>query len=182
MIGAAVRLMIHKRPLHARPRSAARQETFFPAWHTMRTRAPSHALIEGDVSWTPARSSSAIVALMRALTQAGCTTACTRGIRAVSFATSAPWSPASSGRTRSTGSSRPPTRSSCSSGPGWLTAADANGKRRIDDPRDAVRKEVASALKSGTRVIPVLVGDARLPAEEDLRTTFDRWSGTTRSN
>jgi hypothetical protein len=53
-------------------------------------------------------------------------------------------------------------------GPGWLSAVDANGKRRIDDARDGVRREVAGALRSGTRVIPVLVGGARLPAEEDL--------------
>src|SRR5580765_2394468 len=49
-------------------------------------------------------------------------------------------------------------------GPGWLNAADANGKRRIDDVGDELRREVASALKSGIRVFPVIVGGARIPA------------------
>jgi len=53
-------------------------------------------------------------------------------------------------------------------GPQWLDVTDANGKRRIDDPRDTVRKEVSIALKSGMRVFPVLVGGARMPAEDDL--------------
>jgi hypothetical protein len=53
-------------------------------------------------------------------------------------------------------------------GPRWLSIADANGKRRLDDPRDTVRKEVATALANGMRVFPVLVGGAKMPAEEDL--------------
>lgn len=53
-------------------------------------------------------------------------------------------------------------------GPHWLDVTDANGKRRIDDPRDTVRKEVSTALKSGMRVFPVLVGGAKMPAEESL--------------
>src|SRR5215471_18893409 len=53
-------------------------------------------------------------------------------------------------------------------GPRWLSIADTNGKRRLDDPRDTVRKEVATALGNGMRVFPVLVGGAKMPAEEDL--------------
>jgi hypothetical protein len=53
-------------------------------------------------------------------------------------------------------------------GPHWLDAADASGKRRIDDPHDTVRKEVSVALKSGMRVFPVLVGGAAMPGEHDL--------------
>jgi hypothetical protein len=53
-------------------------------------------------------------------------------------------------------------------GPRWLSIADANGKRRLDDARDTVRKEVATALANGMRVFPVLVGGAKMPAEEDL--------------
>jgi hypothetical protein len=53
-------------------------------------------------------------------------------------------------------------------GRNWLTVADAAGKRRIDDPRDTCRKEVATALAHGMRVFPVLVGGAKMPAEEDL--------------
>lgn len=53
-------------------------------------------------------------------------------------------------------------------GPRWLAVADANGKRRLDDPRDTVRQEVVTALANGMRVFPVLVGGAKMPAEEDL--------------
>ena len=53
-------------------------------------------------------------------------------------------------------------------GPRWLSIADANGRRRLDDPRDTVRKEVATALGNGMRVFPVLVGGAKMPAEEEL--------------
>lgn len=51
----------------------------------------------------------------------------------------------------------------------WLTIADATGRRRIDDPHDYNRLEVAAALKrSDVRVIPVLVEGAQMPATEDL--------------
>ncbi len=42
-------------------------------------------------------------------------------------------------------------------GPRWLTLTDAAGRRRIDDPRDRIRREVADALSHGLRVIPVQV-------------------------
>src|SRR5262249_39448028 len=38
----------------------------------------------------------------------------------------------------------------------------------IDDPRDWIRREIAEALSGGLRVVPVLTGDAALPAEADL--------------
>jgi hypothetical protein len=53
-------------------------------------------------------------------------------------------------------------------GPGWLTAADAAGRRAIDDPRDWIRRELAEAFAAGVRVIPVLVDDAKPPAPEEL--------------
>jgi len=53
-------------------------------------------------------------------------------------------------------------------GPRWLIVADSAGHRRIDDPTDWVRREIAEALSHGLRVIPVLTGDAALPAETDL--------------
>ncbi|MFC0533328.1 toll/interleukin-1 receptor domain-containing protein [Phytohabitans kaempferiae] len=43
-------------------------------------------------------------------------------------------------------------------GPSWL-ARDEQGRRRIDDPDDFVRREIGWALKIGLRVVPVLVGD-----------------------
>src|SRR5436190_11201690 len=39
-------------------------------------------------------------------------------------------------------------------GPAWLDAADEDGGRRLDDPRDFVRVEVAAALRASVRVIP----------------------------
>src|SRR5262249_19514451 len=53
----------------------------------------------------------------------------------------------------------------------WVTLADKDGRRRIDDPDDLVRFEVQAALERGVRVIPVLVDAAeplrrqQLPAE-----------------
>lgn len=53
-------------------------------------------------------------------------------------------------------------------GPEWLTIADENGRRRLDDPDDMLRAEVASALASACRVFPVLVGEADTPARSRL--------------
>jgi hypothetical protein len=50
----------------------------------------------------------------------------------------------------------------------WLTATDKQGRRRLDDPGDFVRHEIATALKSGVRVVPVLVDGAAVPAATDL--------------
>jgi hypothetical protein len=53
-------------------------------------------------------------------------------------------------------------------GPRWLTLTDAAGRRRIDDPRDWIRREIIEAFNQGLRVIPVLADNVRLPAEADL--------------
>jgi hypothetical protein len=53
-------------------------------------------------------------------------------------------------------------------GPEWLECTDAAGNRRLDDPHDFVRLELASALARGIRVIPVLVRGAVMPAAEQL--------------
>jgi formylglycine-generating enzyme required for sulfatase activity len=53
-------------------------------------------------------------------------------------------------------------------GPRWLTAAGRNGERRLDDPADLTRLEAATALRRGLRVVPVLVGGAAMPAENEL--------------
>jgi hypothetical protein len=53
-------------------------------------------------------------------------------------------------------------------GRGWLDAKNADGERRLDNPEDFVRLEVALALAGEAVVIPVLVGGAVMPAEEDL--------------
>jgi hypothetical protein len=49
----------------------------------------------------------------------------------------------------------------------WLAAADEDG-RRLDDPGDFVRLEIEAALTRGVRVIPVLVGGARMPRPAQL--------------
>ena len=53
-------------------------------------------------------------------------------------------------------------------GKAWLSAADREGKRRLDDAYDFVRLETASALKRDIPVIPVLVQQAAMPRAEDL--------------
>jgi hypothetical protein len=53
-------------------------------------------------------------------------------------------------------------------GPGWLAAADEQGRRRLDDPDDLVRLEVEAALTRGVRVIPVLTEGAVMPSQHDL--------------
>jgi hypothetical protein len=53
-------------------------------------------------------------------------------------------------------------------GKAWLTAADAHGKRRLDDPNDFVRLETASALKRDIPVIPVLVQQTEMLREDQL--------------
>lgn len=52
-------------------------------------------------------------------------------------------------------------------GPRWAGEGPV-GQRRIDQPGDFVRLEVAMALESGARVLPVLLPDTRMPAEADL--------------
>jgi len=53
-------------------------------------------------------------------------------------------------------------------GKGWLSANDGTS-RRLDDPEDYVRLEIATALKRPeVRVIPILVDDADMPGPKDL--------------
>lgn len=49
----------------------------------------------------------------------------------------------------------------------WLTAHNEQG-RRLDQPDDFVRYELAAALKQGKRLIPVLVGGATMPDAKEL--------------
>ena len=63
-------------------------------------------------------------------------------------------------------------------GPGWLTASTPEGRPRLLEPDDFVRLEVARALQREVRVVPVLVGGARLPTAaalpEDLQGLVER--------
>lgn len=53
-------------------------------------------------------------------------------------------------------------------GPRWLTPSDS-GKRRLDDPNDFIRMEIATALaRPKVTVIPVLVGKANMPNADEL--------------
>ncbi|HEV2239196.1 MAG TPA: hypothetical protein VGR57_21250, partial [Ktedonobacterales bacterium] len=53
-------------------------------------------------------------------------------------------------------------------GRGWLDARDEQGNRRLDQPNDPVREEVALALSSDALVIPVLLDDMPMPVATAL--------------
>ena len=50
----------------------------------------------------------------------------------------------------------------------WLTLTDDAGRRRLDNPEDFVRLEIAAALARSIRVIPALVQGAYVPRSPDL--------------
>ena len=51
----------------------------------------------------------------------------------------------------------------------WASITDADGHRRLDDPDDLVRREIARALeRPDVQVIPVLVDGAQMPAKDEL--------------
>lgn len=49
----------------------------------------------------------------------------------------------------------------------WLTA-ERHGRRRLDDPGDYVRQEIAAALGRDTLVVPVLIEDTPMPGRDEL--------------
>jgi hypothetical protein len=53
-------------------------------------------------------------------------------------------------------------------GPLWLEAKDDSGRRRLDNPTDYVRVEIAAALARNIPVAPVLVDGARIPKADEL--------------
>jgi hypothetical protein len=53
-------------------------------------------------------------------------------------------------------------------GKNWITATDAAGQRRLENPDDYVRVEIATALKRNIRVIPLLVQEASMPSTDEL--------------
>jgi hypothetical protein len=60
-------------------------------------------------------------------------------------------------------------------GPDWLMAG-SDGRRRIDRADDWIRRELALAFSAGTTVLPVLVEDAVMPAEDQLPAELARLS------
>ena len=53
-------------------------------------------------------------------------------------------------------------------GRSWVSSTDRDGQRRLDDPDDFVRLEVATALARDVRVVPIVVQGARMPGADDL--------------
>jgi ribosomal protein L7/L12 len=53
-------------------------------------------------------------------------------------------------------------------GPRWLEIRDEDGSRRVDNPTDFVRIEIATALQRDIPVIPILLDGARLPKTDQL--------------
>lgn len=50
----------------------------------------------------------------------------------------------------------------------WLAVTDEAGARRLDNPDDWIRQEIATALRRNIRVVPVLIDGATLPAANAL--------------
>jgi len=50
----------------------------------------------------------------------------------------------------------------------WTSIADATGRRRLENPEDFIRLEIARALQKNRRVIPALVQGAAMPGPQDL--------------
>lgn len=53
-------------------------------------------------------------------------------------------------------------------GKNWLSATNAAGQRRLDDPEDFVRLEIAGALERNIKVIPVMLDNTPMPQEHEL--------------
>jgi hypothetical protein len=53
-------------------------------------------------------------------------------------------------------------------GRNWLSATDAEGERRLDDPDDLLRLELERALARGLVIVPACVQAAELPSEDAL--------------
>ncbi|MEM6383274.1 MAG: toll/interleukin-1 receptor domain-containing protein [Pseudomonadota bacterium] len=59
----------------------------------------------------------------------------------------------------------------------WLDASDDNGRRRLDDPEDFVRMELAEALEAKLLVIPILVQGSMTPRADTLPDAIRDLSG-----
>lgn len=55
-------------------------------------------------------------------------------------------------------------------GSGWISIGSDQGGRRLDDPNDVVRLEIARALARQIAVVPVLIDDSQMPSFTDLPT------------
>jgi hypothetical protein len=50
----------------------------------------------------------------------------------------------------------------------WSSVTNEEGQRRLDDPADYVSREISAALQSAVPVVPVLIGDANMPRQDEL--------------
>jgi TIR domain len=53
-------------------------------------------------------------------------------------------------------------------GPGWLDVRDGSGQRRLNNPNDFVRVEIAAALQRKIPVIPILLEGTAIPSADQL--------------
>lgn len=53
-------------------------------------------------------------------------------------------------------------------GPSWLEVRDRHGNPRIANPDDYVYRELEAAIRTGARIIPILVGGAAMPRTDAL--------------
>lgn len=51
-------------------------------------------------------------------------------------------------------------------GDGWLRASDQFGRRRLDDPKDWVRRELKTAIERNIEILPLTLDDASVPRQE----------------
>jgi len=50
----------------------------------------------------------------------------------------------------------------------WATVTDAQGRRRLDNPDDPLRMEIADGLRDGAAILPILLENAEMPADTEL--------------
>jgi TIR domain len=50
----------------------------------------------------------------------------------------------------------------------WATVTNEAGLKRLDDPEDYVRQEIATAFRRKVRIMPVLLGGVRMPKVQEL--------------
>ena len=53
-------------------------------------------------------------------------------------------------------------------GQDWTKARDNSEKRRLDNPDDPIRLEIADAMRDGAAIIPLLLENAQMPAASEL--------------
>jgi hypothetical protein len=63
-------------------------------------------------------------------------------------------------------------------GPGWATVVDDHGDRRLCDEHDYARIEIEEGLLCGVPIIPVLVGNAKLPTAAELPDSISQLAST----